>query len=92
MKGYPNAKFGYHKSHRRGVDFDVQIIRTDDVEAARSAQVGQAKYDKTRTAELIQLFRELGDVQMVLFADDSISGVRKDKHHTYHFHVRLNEP
>jgi murein endopeptidase len=95
--GHPER--GYHLSHGSGLDFDVQIIRTDDVEQPRSVQVTDhepSKYDRARTLELVRIIHELGgdSLKMVLSADRALKTpltgkVIFDGTHTYHLHVRL---
>lgn len=95
--GHPER--GYHLSHGSGLDFDVQIIRTDGVEKPRSVQVTDKEpslYDRSRTLELVKIIHELGAdyLKMVLSADRALNTpltqkVRYDGTHTYHLHVRL---
>ena len=95
--GYPER--GYHLSHGSGLDFDVQIIRTDGIESPRSVQVTDqepSKYDRSRTLELVRIMHELGanSLKMILSADRALNTpftqkVRYDGTHTYHLHVRL---
>lgn len=84
----------HHKSHREGRDFDVQIIRADGLEKARSVTVAN-RSAIAPTQQLIDAILAVspGAVEMILTAGKQqfkrSHVVRYDKDHIYHLHVRL---
>jgi hypothetical protein len=89
--GKPEA--GYHKSHGSGLDFDVQVIRTDNIEDPRSVSVRDALYDRRRTQNLVNVVREVAGkcFGLILSADSQLKGIHVDDTHVYHLHVRLRK-
>ena len=89
----------YHKSHDKGVDFDVQLIRGDGRELKRSVTIFDPSCHEP-TQRLVTLIEELGKepafsaVKLILTAGDKIlKGQRiwPDRHHVHHLHIRLEE-
>jgi hypothetical protein len=96
-KQWGKPEKGYHKSHGSGVDFDVQIIRSDNVEDPRSVTIGEpapaGRYDRERTQVLVDLIREIAgkDFKLILSADAKLNGIHYEGTHRRHLHVRLNK-
>lgn len=83
----------FHKSHRGGVDFDVQIIRGDGKEAVRSVEISDPS-THAGTQELVDLIETLGAHNLVFIftaKTEALRGehIRMEREHTYHLHVRL---
>jgi murein endopeptidase len=83
----------HHKSHRDGVDFDVQIIRSDGQELFRSVQISDPSTHKP-TQDLVDLIENLGGdhVEKIFTAGNKVlkgPHIRMEKDHTFHLHVRL---
>ena len=94
----------YHKSHDKGIDFDVQIIRGDGREGVRSVTIDDPSTHPL-TRQLVQLICALapdgaGDgvkLEKILTANPSVlvgegvnpKQIRLEKTHRYHLHVRL---
>ena len=89
--GHPEK--GFHKSHGSGLDFDVQIIRTDDVEKPREVNISNSLYDRTRTQELVDLVAKMAGVHFdcIITADHQLvaSTIIHDAGHVFHVHFRL---
>jgi murein endopeptidase len=94
-KQWGNPARGYHKSHGSGLDFDVQVIRTDNEEKPRSVTVSHRLYDRARTQNLVNLIRQLAGAKfdLILSADEQLHGrnARVEPTHVYHLHVRLKK-
>lgn len=91
MWGHPEG--GFHKSHGSGLDFDVQIIRTDDVEKPREVSITNPLYDRSRTQELIDLVLAFAGPKFdcIITADKQLKAptVIHDAGHVYHVHYRI---
>jgi murein endopeptidase len=92
--GHPEG--GFHKSHGSGLDFDVQIIRTNDVEKAREVSITGPRYDRVRTQELVNLVVETAGTKrfdLIITADDRIKAPKRihDAGHVFHVHFRLTQ-
>jgi hypothetical protein len=90
--GHPEG--GFHKSHGSGLDFDVQIIRTDDVEKPREVNITDPRYDRARTQELVNLVVDAAGAErfdLIITADDKLKAPRRihDAGHVFHVHFRL---
>jgi penicillin-insensitive murein DD-endopeptidase len=77
-----------HRSHRDGLQVDVQPIRKDGLEIPVTCH-DTNQYDRAATAKLIELFRTFAPVEFILFNDLSIPFVKAAKRHSDHFHVAL---
>jgi hypothetical protein len=83
----------FHKSHRGGVDFDVQIIRADRKELFRSIQISDPSTHGP-TQGLVTLIEELarGHLRFIFTAGTRFlkgAHLQYEAEHTYHLHVRL---
>ena len=80
-------KFEPHKSHRSGLEVDIRPIRKDGNRLP--CFITDRQYDQQATAALIELFQEQPNVQLILFNDQNIPGVRHAAKHSDHFHVQI---
>jgi murein endopeptidase len=83
----------YHKSHRGGRDFDVQIIRGDGKEGVRTVRISDPS-THAPTQELVTLIHDLARANLKLILTAGTAYLRGakvvlDVDHTYHLHVRL---
>jgi len=92
-KQWGNPSAGYHKSHGSGLDFDVQVIRSDSVENPRSVSIRDSLYDRKRTQDLVNMIRNVAgkDFGLILSGDTQLQGIHRDDSHIYHLHVRLKK-
>jgi hypothetical protein len=93
-KSWGHPEKGYHLSHGSGLDFDVQIIRTDDIEKPREVSIADhLRYDRPRTQELINLIVDQAQLRFdcIITADKMLKAPRKvfDAGHVFHVHFRL---
>ncbi len=81
-----------HKSHQKGVDVDVRLVRNDGREEPTRYQSPQ--YSRALTQELINLIRANGilGVRYIFFNDPAVSGVTPWPNHDDHLHVRFIVP
>lgn len=81
-----------HKSHQRGVDIDIRLIRNDGREGGTNFRA--ANYSRSLTQELVNLIRANGllTVKYVFFNDPSVRGVTDQSGHDNHLHVRFCAP
>ncbi|WP_342120222.1 penicillin-insensitive murein endopeptidase [Pseudoduganella sp. OTU4001] len=80
-------KFEPHASHRSGLEVDIRPIRKDGNRLP--CFITDRQYDRQATAALIELFQEHTKVQLILFNDKQIPGVRHAAKHSDHFHVQI---
>ena len=85
------GKIDGHVSHRKGVDFDVRLMRTDA--ARRGVTIKSPDYSRELTQKLVDLIRANGVARVTLIFnnDPSLKGVRPWPHHDDHLHVRFAE-
>lgn len=86
------GKFPPHVSHRKGVDFDMRMIRKDG--GTGSTTIYKKEYDRVRTKELIQLIKANGiaTVTKIGFQDPTFvaEGLTLNwSGHDNHIHVRF---
>jgi murein endopeptidase len=81
-----------HKSHQKGVDIDIRLIRNDGVESGTRYQ--NREYSRTLTQELVNLIRanSVLSVRYIFFNDPQVQGVKKQSGHDDHLHVRFCAP
>jgi murein endopeptidase len=88
-----------HVSHRKGVDVDIRILRSDG--AKSPTRITAASYSRQRTTELIRfiLAHSTIPVKLILFNDPVIhsapefrSVVQPYPGHDNHLHVRFRDP
>jgi Putative peptidoglycan binding domain/Penicillin-insensitive murein endopeptidase len=84
--------FAGHRSHQRGVDVDIRLMRKDGKEAGVNYQ--SPEYSRLLTQELVDLIRGNGRlrVQFIFFNDGTVRGVRHWPNHDDHLHVRFFTP
>lgn len=102
---YPGREFGVgdiskrgggpiagHRSHRRGVDVDLRLIRTDWAIAPTTWQ--DPIYSQAITQELIDLLWANAQlaVRQVFFNDPNSRGTTPWPNHDNHIHVRFHQP
>ncbi|HEY1148751.1 MAG TPA: penicillin-insensitive murein endopeptidase [Pseudoduganella sp.] len=80
-------KFEPHQSHRSGLEVDIRPMRKDGNRLPCS--ITSRQYDREATATLIGLFQEQPKVQLILFNDKDIPGVRHAARHSDYFHVQI---
>ncbi|HZN07015.1 MAG TPA: penicillin-insensitive murein endopeptidase, partial [Pyrinomonadaceae bacterium] len=93
-----------HKSHQRGIDVDVGIVRKDPTKRGKFT-IGSEDYSRELTQELITLFHTHStlEVEIIFFADPDVETrgpdeaprtklSDSDKSHRKHFHVRFVHP
>lgn len=81
-----------HKSHNRGVDVDIRLLRNDGREDGTNYRA--ATYSRALTQELVNLIRANGvlTVKLIFFNDPAVSGVSNQDGHDDHLHVRFCTP
>jgi peptidoglycan hydrolase-like protein with peptidoglycan-binding domain len=81
-----------HKSHQKGVDIDIRLMRNDGVEGGTRYQ--NPEYSRALTQELVNLIRanNVLSVRYIFFNDPQVRGVRKEAGHDNHLHVRFCAP
>lgn len=79
-----------HVSHRRGVDVDIRVPRSDGVEDGSDHRL--PTYSRVRTQKLVELFRanDILPVTFIFFNDSNVAGVSHWKNHDNHLHVRFD--
>lgn len=83
------ARIPPHKSHRRGVDVDIRPQRTDGVRTG--VNISADAYDRVKTRQIVDELRKDQNLQLILFNDNEIEGVRFWEGHNDHLHVRFKE-
>jgi RHS repeat-associated protein len=78
---------GDHKLHREGLSIDIRPMRKDGRNLPTS--IGQSTYDRDKTNELIQLFRQLPGIKTIFFNDSSIEGTTPSNGHSNHMHLEF---
>lgn len=78
-----------HASHRRGNDVDIRPQRTDRARAPVTYQ--DAAYDRESTKRVVEAALSDPNIQMILFNDLVIPGVRRADGHHNHLHLRFKE-
>ena len=78
-----------HKSHQLGVDVDIRPVRKDGLETGLNFKKDPDSYDQNRTQEMIDLFYECGNIDIIFFNDSKIKGVVYEPGHDDHIHVRI---
>jgi peptidoglycan hydrolase-like protein with peptidoglycan-binding domain len=82
-----------HKSHRRGVDIDIRLMRNNQTEGG-GITFRSANYSRALTQELVDLIHANGllTVKLIYFNDPSVHGVTDQSGHDNHLHVRFCAP
>lgn len=76
-----------HRSHQRGVDVDIRVVRNDGREAP--VKYWDSAYSRSRTQELVNRLLATGEVDVIFFNDPHVEGVRPWPNHDHHMHVRF---
>jgi hypothetical protein len=78
-----------HVSHQTGVDVDFQLLRSDGARVGVRYQ--DRAYSRSRTQALVNTIRAnlVLPVQLILFNDPHVTGVRPWQGHDDHLHVRF---
>lgn len=81
-----------HLCHRLGFDVDIHPVRDDRQETPTDCC--QPSYSAARTQELVHYIWRNGvlPVHLIFFNDRRLSGVRPQKEHDDHLHVRFRPP
>jgi len=81
-----------HKSHRTGLDVDFRPLRKDGT--GKPVTYQSTGYSRSRTQELIKAIRSntVLEVDLILFNDPGVTGVRPWSGHDNHLHVRFKKP
>lgn len=81
-----------HASHQRGLDVDIRLVRADGREAPVRYQ--DAAYSRALTQQLVNIIRAnpILPVELILFNDPAVTGVKRWKGHDNHLHVRFRVP
>lgn len=81
-----------HRSHQRGIDVDFRLLRKDGARVGVRYQ--DAAYSRSRTQKLVNTIRAnpVLPVDLILFNDDSVTGVQPWQGHDDHLHVRFRQP
>jgi peptidoglycan hydrolase-like protein with peptidoglycan-binding domain len=81
-----------HKSHQKGVDVDIRLMRNDGKE--QGTYYKSASYSQALTQQLVDLIRNNGvlRVQYIFFNDPKVKGVSYEDGHHDHLHVRFYAP
>jgi len=78
-----------HTSHQRGVDVDFRPLRHD--QRRLGTNIHRAEYSSQNTEKLVRELRNDPNLELILFNDDSIPGVKFWTGHDNHLHVRFNK-
>lgn len=78
-----------HSSHRRGIDVDIRPLRNDRKNLP--VDISDAAYSHDLTKAMVGFLREDPNVELILFNDTKISGVKRADGHGNHLHVRFRE-
>ena len=77
-----------HSSHRWGLDVDIRPMRADTHKRPVTINNQQA-YSRTRSRKLVRLLRTRPNLDLILFNDQEIAGVKFFTGHHNHLHVRF---
>ncbi len=78
-----------HASHQRGVDVDFRPLRIDTLK--KPVTIDDASYSAANTKVLVRALKHESNVDIILFNDDSIRGVKFWTGHDNHLHVRFKK-
>jgi murein endopeptidase len=78
-----------HKSHRRGTDVDIRPQRKDGARSPVNIRMAEYSHDNTRL--VVQELQKDDNLELILFNDRKIEGVRFWEGHENHLHVRFKE-
>ena len=78
-----------HGSHRRGVDIDIRPQRTDGAHSPVSITDPHYSHENTKT--VVETVQRDDNLELILFNDRKIAGVRFYEGHHNHLHMRFKE-
>jgi hypothetical protein len=78
-----------HESHRRGVDVDLRLQRTDGAHVG--VTIHDKEYSRDNTRKVVEVVLAQPSTTLVLNNDSQIKGVRPWPGHDNHIHVRFKE-
>lgn len=81
------GKMPPHGSHRRGVDVDIRPQRKDGSRIPIS--ITDPAYSHDNTLKVVQALQRDSNLELILFNDNKIKGVRFYEGHHNHLHVRF---
>ena len=81
------GKMPPHGSHRRGVDVDIRPQRKDGSRIPIS--ITDPAYSHDNTLKVVQALQRDPNLELILFNDNKIKGVRFYEGHHNHLHVRF---
>jgi peptidoglycan hydrolase-like protein with peptidoglycan-binding domain len=83
------ARMPPHDSHRRGTDVDIRPQRTDGGHSP--VQIGTDAYSQENTKKVVEELQKDENLNLILFNDKKIDGVRFWAGHDNHLHVRFKQ-
>jgi hypothetical protein len=78
-----------HSSHQRGVDVDFRPLRKDKRQLPTN--IHSADYSRSLTEKLISAIRDDVNLDLILFNDPDIPGIKYWSGHDNHIHVRFKK-
>jgi len=81
-----------HSNHQTGVEVDIRLVHDDQSTNGGLNYWDDPDYSSTRTQQLVDVFRSLGDIYKIYFNDPSISGVEYHDGHNDHLHIWISDP
>ncbi|EYF04386.1 penicillin-insensitive murein endopeptidase [Chondromyces apiculatus] len=76
-----------HGSHRRGLDVDIRPQRADATRGPIT--ITDPNYSRERTRRVVEELQKDPNLELILFNDREISGVRFYEGHHNHLHIRF---
>jgi penicillin-insensitive murein endopeptidase len=83
------GKMPPHGSHRRGTDVDIRPQRTDG--ARIPVSINDPAYSHDNTLKMVEALQRDPNLELILFNDSKITGVRFYEGHHNHLHVRFKQ-
>lgn len=78
-----------HASHRRGTDVDIRPQRTNGERVPTN--IRESAYSREKTKMVVDELVKDSNLNLILFNDNKIEGVRFWEGHENHLHVRFKE-
>jgi RHS repeat-associated protein len=83
----------FHKSHKAGVDIDVQVLNKARKPLWRQVKVTDTGYDRAKTQEFIDLLEEVAGPRVKVIGTADAANLRGPvqnwSDHVYHLHIRF---
>jgi hypothetical protein len=88
------GKLPPHVSHRIGLDIDISLMRNDGKESGVYDYKTDPSYSRSLTQELVDIIHKNGviETKCIFFNDPAVKGVKPQKGHSNHLHVRFCMP